>query len=409
MSKDFSNINILTPKPGDSGRIRELDGLRGIAIAMVVIFHYFQLTIVAHPGSALAYLQAAARLSWTGVDLFFVLSGFLIGGILLDSRDSTNYYSVFYKRRFFRIVPIYAVALLLASVLLFLGLGPEGKHVTVLTTDVAPWYSYLTFTQNFWMTHAGSLGANGLGMTWSLAVEEQFYLTLPLYIRSLSKRWLAGALVIGVLSAPVLRNLLLQMRSDDWVGIYTMMLCRADALLLGVLAAVLLRNERWRERIRSAGLAFGVFIPVSLLGLSYLTLRAGSMTSPLMKSIGFTWVALFYVTILLFALTRPDSLLTKLFGMKWLCWLGTLAYGIYLFHQPVQYLLFRLMWRQTPAITSVGTFMATLGALALTLLLATLSWHFFEQPLIRMGRQSTFEFGGRPMEAPPTGARLVFR
>ena len=402
--------DVLPVKPGDGSRIRELDGLRGAAIAMVVIFHYFQITLMARPGSALAYLQAAARLSWTGVDLFFVLSGFLIGGILLDSRASTNYYSVFYKRRFFRIVPIYFVTLLVASALLFLGLGPEGKHVTALTLDAAPWYAYLTFTQNFWMTHAGSLGANGLGMTWSLAVEEQFYLTLPLYIRSLSKRWLSGALVVGVLSAPVLRNLLLQMRGDDWVGIYTMMLCRADALLLGVLAAVLLRNDRWRERIRGAGLAFGVCIPVLLLGMGFLTVRAWSMTTTLMKSVGFTWVALFYVTILLFVLTRPDSLLTKLFRMKWLCWLGTLAYGIYLFHQPVQYVLFRLMWGQTPVITSVGTFLATLGALALTMLLATLSWRYFEQPLIRIGRRSNFEFGtARPAEVPASGVRLVYR
>jgi peptidoglycan/LPS O-acetylase OafA/YrhL len=408
MNRIFSNV--LPPKPGDSSRIRELDGLRGAAIAMVLIYHFFQLTLAVRPGSALAYIQAAARLSWTGVDLFFVLSGFLIGGILLDSRSSTNYYSVFYKRRFFRIVPIYVVTLLLASALLFLGLGPEGKHVTALAQEAAPWYAYLTFTQNFWMTHAGSLGANGLGMTWSLAVEEQFYLTLPLYIRSLSKRWLVGALVVGVLSAPVLRNLLLQMRGEDWVGIYTMMLCRTDALLLGVLAAVLLRNERWRERIRSAGLAFGVCIPVLLLGMAFLTVRAWSMTTTLMKSVGFTWVALFYVTILLFVLTRPDSLLTKFFRMKWLCWLGTLAYGIYLFHQPVQYLLFGIIWGHTIAVTGGATLLVTLAAVALTLLLAALSWRYFEQPLIRKGHRSNFEFGtALPLEAPPSGVRLVYR
>jgi peptidoglycan/LPS O-acetylase OafA/YrhL len=408
MSKIFSNA--LSPKPGDCGRIRELDGLRGIAIAMVVIFHYFQITLEVRPGSALAYLQAAARLSWTGVDLFFVLSGFLIGGILLDSRASTNYYSVFYKRRFFRIVPIYVVTLLLTVGLLSLNLGSDGSRFKWLTTEGAPWYAYLTFTQNFWMTHAASFGCNGLAMTWSLAVEEQFYVTVPLYIRALSRRWLVRVLLIGICSAPVLRTLLLYFGGDSSVGIYTMMLCRSDALLLGVLSAVMLRDERWRERIRNASVAFYICAPVFLLGLGFLTLRAWNLTTSMMKTVGYTWVALFYVTILLFVLTRPDSRLTKLFRMKWLCWLGTLAYGIYLFHTGVQYLLFGLIWGHGATISSIPTLLVTLAAVVLTLLLAMLSWRYFEQPLIRMGRRSDFEFGAaKTLEAPPSGVRLVYR
>jgi peptidoglycan/LPS O-acetylase OafA/YrhL len=161
---------------GNCNRMRELDGLRGIAIGMVVIYHFFQMTLAVRPASILAYLQAAGRLSWTGVDLFFVLSGFLIGGVLLDARGSTNYYSVFYRRRLFRIIPIYLVTLLLAPALASLGLGPNGSDSARLAPDGAPWYAYFTLTQNFWMTHARAFGSNGLAMTWSLAVEEQFYL-----------------------------------------------------------------------------------------------------------------------------------------------------------------------------------------------------------------------------------------
>jgi peptidoglycan/LPS O-acetylase OafA/YrhL len=394
----------------DCNRIRELDGLRGVAIGMVVIYHFFQLTLAVRPGSAAAYLQAAVRLTWSGVDLFFVLSGFLIGGILLDARASTNYYSVFYKRRFFRIIPIYVVTLLLASVLVSLGQGPAASQFAWLVPSGAPWYAYLTFTQNFWMTHAGIFGSNGLAMTWSLAVEEQFYLTLPLYIRSLSQRWLVLALLIGICAAPLLRTLFLQFWSDNWIGFYTMMLCRADALLLGVLAAVLLRNERWKERIRGGGSVFCILIPIFLFGLAFLTLRAANITSPIMKSVGFTWLALFYVTILVFAVTRPDSMLSKILRWKWLCWLGTLAYGIYLFHIGVLDLLFGLIWGYAPKVTGGATFLATLVAIAVTLLLATLSWRYFEQPLLRLGRRSIFEFGGtKPVEAPPSGVGLVLR
>jgi peptidoglycan/LPS O-acetylase OafA/YrhL len=408
MSKISSNV--LEPKPGDSGRIQELDGLRGAAIAMVVIYHYFQGVMAVRPGSALAYVQAAARLSWTGVDLFFVLSGFLIGSILLDSRSSTNYYSVFYKRRFFRIVPIYVVTLLLTAVLLSLKLGSESSPSRWLTTEGAPWYAYLTFTQNYWMAHTGSIGSNGLAMTWSLAVEEQFYLTVPLYIRALSRRWLARFLVIGICSAPVLRTLLLHFGSDSSIGIYTMMLCRSDALLLGVLAAVLLRDERWRERIRNVDAAFYTCIPVFLLGMGVLTVRAWNPAAPMLKTIGYTWVALFYVTILLFVLTRPDSRLTKLFRMKGLCWLGTLAYGIYLFHTGVQYLLFGLIWEHGAIVNSIPTFLVTVAAVPLTLLLAMLSWRYIEQPLIRVGRQGNFDFGAaQPLEVSASGVRLVYR
>ena len=398
------------PTLGDCNRIRELDGLRGVAIGMVVLFHFFQNTMAFQPGSVFSYVQAGLRLSWTGVDLFFVLSGFLIGGILLDSRESTNYYSVFYKRRFFRIVPIYLVTLVLGAALVSLKLGPTSGPLQWLTTEGAPWYAYLTFTQNFWMAHAGSVGSNGLAMTWSLAVEEQFYLTVPLYIRALSRRWLARFLVIGICSAPLLRSLLLHFGSDSSIGIYTMMLCRADALLLGVLAAVLLRNERWKERIREAGSVFSFLIPILLLGMAFLTLRAWNLTSSIMKTVGYTWVAIFYVAILLFVLTRPNSSLTKVLRMRWLCWLGTLAYGIYLLHQGIQYLFFGLIWGHAPKVTGGATLAATLAAMALTLLLAALSWRYFEQPLIRMGRRSNFEFGaGETLETPPSGVRLVYR
>jgi peptidoglycan/LPS O-acetylase OafA/YrhL len=408
MSKIFPNV--LAPKPGDTSRIRELDGLRGVAIALVLICHFFQLTLQVRPGSVLAYVQAVARLSWTGVDLFFVLSGFLIGGILLDSRASTNYYSVFYKRRFFRIFPIYVATLLLTSVLVTLGLKSANNPLKWLTMEGAPWYTYLTFTQNFWMAHVGSFGCNSLGMTWSLAVEEQFYLTVPLYIRALSRRWLVLALLIGICGAPALRTLLLHFGSDSTVGIYTMTLCRSDALLLGVLAAVLLRDDHWRGRIRSAGVAFYICIPVLLLGLGFLTLRAWNLTASIMKSVGYTWVALFYVTILLFVLTRPDSLLSKALRMKWLCWLGTLAYGIYLFHTIIQFLLFGLICGHGPIVSNIPTLLVTLAAVTLTLLLAMLSWRYFEQPLIRMGHRSNFEFGTtQTLEAPPSGVRLVYR
>src|SRR6266403_3265722 len=100
-----------------SGRVPELDGIRGIAIGMVLIAHFF--LVVSRPGSPLAYALVPLRLDWSGVDLFFVLSGFLIGGILLDARESPKYFQVFYMRRVHRILSIYYLWVSLFVVLEF--------------------------------------------------------------------------------------------------------------------------------------------------------------------------------------------------------------------------------------------------------------------------------------------------
>ena len=143
------------PTLGDCNRIRELDGLRGVAIGMVVIYIIFSSHDGDSPGLLFSYLTGCGASLRIGVDLFFVLSGFLIGGILLDSRPSTNYYSMFYKRRFFR----FLLFTLLRSAhpvpaLVSLGWVREAGRCRVARAGCGPWYAYLTFTQNFWMTHA---------------------------------------------------------------------------------------------------------------------------------------------------------------------------------------------------------------------------------------------------------------
>ena len=113
---------------------------------------------------------------WSGVDLFFVFSGFLIGGILLEARQSTNYFRVFYKRRIYRIFPIYFTYL----AVFFFGLHfMQSPLVYNMFHPEIPWHTCVTFTQNFWMAFRNDTGSFALVPTWSLAVEEQFYLTIP--------------------------------------------------------------------------------------------------------------------------------------------------------------------------------------------------------------------------------------
>lgn len=368
-----------------NGRVPELDGLRGIAIGMVLVFHYFQLTWITRAGSFGSYLQNAASLAWTGVDLFFVLSGFLIGGILLDARGSPNYFRVFYARRFYRIVPLYAIALLFFPVIVSLARGTHNRFDWLAIGNTIPWYSYWTFTQNFWMAHSERLGAMTLAVTWSLAIEEQFYLTLPFLVRLLPRPQLMNVVRVGIYSAPLLRiGLGLHFR-HNWIAPFALMPCRADALLLGVLAAVLLRDDRWKERLQCGNL-LTILILALALGMAVLTVVAPTPDNPIMQSFGYTWTALFYMSILLYAVSRPASALSRALRIRWLGWLGGLAYGVYLLHQMVQGMVFGIVWGREPFIDGAYSLLTTLAAVVVTLVIAHLSWRYFELPLVTNAR-----------------------
>jgi len=167
-----------------AGRIPALDGLRGVAILLVLLWHgLFEMNANSR---VLSGLLALGKLSWSGVDLFFVLSGFLIGGILLDAKDSPHYFTTFYIRRAYRILPLYFAVIGVAY-----SIGHLSTDFGWLGADLAtmkiPWASYPTFTQNLWMAYLGTYGSFTLAATWSLAVEEQFYLTAPLLIRKVGQ------------------------------------------------------------------------------------------------------------------------------------------------------------------------------------------------------------------------------
>lgn len=369
-----------------SGRVPELDGIRGIAIGMVLIAHHFE--VVTRPGSALAYALVPLRLGGTGVDLFFVLSGFLIGGILLDARESSNYFRVFYTRRFFRIVPIYAILLVSAGLVRYLSDAGIIRGFSEIFVGRLPWWYFATFLQNVGMSIHQVWGTFPLGVTWSLAVEEQFYLTLPLLIRFLDRRALLRFILLAIAGAPLLRAFFFHHDPTNLFTWYTLMPCRADSLLLGVLGAIMLREPRLRDWFldhrRLSSLVLGFF----LAGYAFVGWRSPK-DRWFMPTIGFTLLALIYLGFLLYALLYRDSWISRCLRWKWLCGLGVIAYGTYLFHE----FLLGMFFRRTPWIYSWHDVGLSLLALAVTIVFCRLSWVYFEKPLVKIGHRTSYQFG----------------
>ena len=380
-------IQLKVEPQGNTRRIPELDGLRGLAILLVLIWHYGHDANSALGHLWFYYLKNSTSLFWSGVDLFFVLSGFLIGGILLDARNSPNYFKAFYTRRVFRILPIYAI--LVGTFYLCVAAGVPGRIAGSdwLFGPTIPWYAYATFTQNIRYAIGESGLPTWLGITWSLAVEEQFYLILPAVIWFVPRRRLPYVLGSAILAAPLLRLFLNLKYSKGNLASFYLMPCRADALLLGVTAALLVRNQPIWELLKSQRRRLALVSIMLLAGFPYFILfkETDPVLSFWISTIGFSLLAVFYFCLLLLALTYSDGWLGRILRTSWLKALGTISYGVYLIHWVVVGLIFAIVqhkrpWAQTPVEHGL-----VLLALALTIAIASLSWTFIEKPLLKIG------------------------
>ncbi len=374
--------------PGDlpvidfSTRIPALDGLRGIAILLVLLCHsiFFEL----HTSSKfLSPLLIVGQLTWSGVDLFFVLSGFLIGGILLDTKDSPRYFKTFYVRRAYRILPVYAVVLALFSLRFSTwqpGINPLGNF----SHSPIPLASYATFTQNVWMALFGTLGAGTMAATWSLAVEEQFYLSVPFVIRKVGRSHLTRVLIFIILGAPLLRIAIHLFFEHSSLGCYVLTPCRADSLSLGVLCAVLVRTHSWWKFVldhRSSLCWLTGALSIAVVALAF---WGGPESTP-MITIGYSVLALFYGGCLMIAITGANAALRRLLCNRGLMQLGSLAYCTYLVHLPLMEACRRFLGLRFAYSSPLVHFLGGVIGVALTLGIAKLSWTCFEKPLLRRG------------------------
>jgi len=373
-------------------RVPQLDGLRGIAILLVIGLHYLNDSRHGAFGTFLYRFGSTFRMGWSGVDLFFVLSGFLIGGILLDARESMNYFRTFYLRRLHRIVPIYyAWVTLYAVTTLWIGgwfspLLPLDPGATKLLPV------YYLFLQNYVGLLHGSLAWFWLTVAWSLGIEEQFYLVAPPLIRYLRIERLKRVLLFTLVAAPVLRAALYFLMPERRFGIYVWMPCRADSLAVGMLAAIL-----WKEgHVRSWYAAYRreFYVGLGVLG-SALPFFVKWLFSPYafwMGTIGYSWLALFFTGLLLLSLLEGGGLWARFLRLRFLREMGCLSYCMYLIHLLLLGVCHAWILRAVPRVDDLPGAAVTLLAFLLTYGFAKISWVFFERPLVKRGHAFQYIF-----------------
>ncbi len=325
-------------------RLRQLDGLRAVAFLLVFIHHTLDV-----------------KMLWIGVDLFFVLSGMLITGILLGRREQPFYFRDFYYRRLLRIFPPYLLTLVLVP--LVLNFQWDGKW---------PWY--YAYLSNFLSARAADVHV-AMDPMWSLAIEEQFYLVWPLVVLLLGAGRLRRLCWVLILVAPIVR-ILLSWQSGHWQPAYFVTFARMDLLAAGSLLAVesRLRPEAFR-RFSDRGLwlsigASAVFLAFAILVPEFRRTSAGW----LFGGPGYSLLVVMMVGAIAYFMVPRENILYRLLSLPPLVYLGTISYSLYLTHKIINEVLYR---------QGLSRLQIAVAGLAAVVLWSTLSWYLMEKPLQR--------------------------
>ncbi len=375
---------------GDTSWIRAyypaFNGLRGIAILGVFICHYATFL----PNSGFVHW------CWIGVDLFFVLSGFLITGILHDSVRSKTFYRTFYERRALRILPLYYGVLCAIYLSTWIGHnvsvhGTFSLNLVYLENLALPFLNW--DTQNptvvrFLYHPAHTMLELKVGVFWTLCVEEQFYLIWPLVVRHFgSRERLMRFCSVAILAVLVTRVLLFFVLPANLLVkglLYTSTYTRCDELLMGAWCALWLRGVRLsRSKLRR--LCYAVLLPSLGLFVVGVTLVQGGdvdhVTNAFVSTAGFTLIGLMASSVLLLSLdiTHPFA---RIACLRPLQALGEVSYGVYIFHMlPLPFYIYFL--KHTVSVSLFGT----LGLFICFLVVyatARISLHLLEEPIMRL-------------------------
>lgn len=356
-----------------------LDGLRGVAILLILAHNFNLLEGVESPVARAVDL--ALNFGWVGVQLFFVLSGFLITNILISTREAKNYFRSFYGRRTLRIFPLYYASLAVGLILIPLVTGERiagAEHQIWLWTYLANWAA------------PNGLAVEAYPHMWSLAVEEQFYLIWPFLVYYLSRAALLRACVVIAVVALAVR-IGLRLWDDNLEAVYQYTICRMDALSIGAAAAVLFRRIDVHQFVTTYRSQLRFIIVFGLVGVFVIT-RGAPRTGILTQTYGHTLLALLAAAVILDLARAPTGdRVAGLFSWAPLRRVGAYSYSAYVIHKPLhayvgQPLLQHAGWSERGASSWVFALVYFALASILTLAVSAASYHAFEMPFLKLKR-----------------------
>jgi peptidoglycan/LPS O-acetylase OafA/YrhL len=379
------------PAPEGGRQIASLDGVRGIAILLVLCIHIQQTGVIP---ARFHLINTLLHAGWCGVDLFFVLSGFLITLGLLASKGAVNYFSAFYMRRVLRIFPLY-YAVVVAAMICSAFVGAYSPNMTLVGDStqgsIFPtqwgWISHLLYLQNWWMPWQEPESRSILGHFWSLAIEEQFYLVWPLCVWLLPvRRLLVGAIAVCVAALALRIGLALDHVSTQLIFRNTV--TRSDTLLVGAICAMFVRDAALIARVRPV-LPF-----LAALGSAYVVAVAVGIKDETAQAFyavtfGFTALAVVFGALVIWAYVDRGrrNWSDRLLSIRPLTVLGKYSYGVYVYHIPVIYLA-KMHFGDSAwfghDLAPCSLFIA--GALAATVAIAAISYEYFEKRFLRLKR-----------------------
>lgn len=384
MSESGSTTYGITPATTGK-RVPALDGVRGLAIVLVLINNVYPNR---PPLSAFDYNVAhLANCGWIGVDLFFVLSGFLITGILYDTKGGTHFFRTFYLRRILRIFPLY-YGTLFCVYFVFPHFMHQEQQTKYLLSRQAP----------FEWTYFANLGYVLRGYPpfstvqfWSLAVEEQFYFVWPFLVFFLTRKRLMTVCCAGLVLALALRIAWLT-NGGTASAMYMLTPFHADGLAVGALIALVMRGpdglkplERW------VGPVAAMCTPIAAVALYFDQFTLNPVRHGPLYAVCFTCVDLGFGALMVATLARPHGMLDRVFSSRTLGFLGRYSYAMYVFHGFVLWVFQRYVpWMASPPSVFGTRIPASIAVLLIVVIctvgLAFASWHLYEKQFLKLKR-----------------------